>query len=473
MFINAPSTPLDVSPFPQGREPCCMYITDCDTGSQLRKAVSHIFGRNKMCTRRIPTHVWVWYCRKHYQRARYRNSKEWARTLQYDLVTRQIDRLQQWSDANRRLGEGDVVRDYTLAIRKREQRRIDAQKSRRDHDFSDSEEDTSVDVQDASSTTAVPDWLLNQSGRNYDATAIHQIIDDIKEDLASGKLSAWPDIEILPNIIKDDEEGPSSGLAGRKPPTVTHKRSQSLSATQKTDFPSTHRNVSRTRIIHSTGRRFSVGLSQKRKRFDDGDEDDNKHESLEDRRVRGNGRLAAIEAPGNRQCRLENSSRVWDCHSINHGHPSSQIFAPQRYDAPSRIPQFASNMPIPEDVSPKARNTAHQRSHSDVDTLFNQQPISHTSSSNRVRLPSMGLDPPTAHRHSVSPGPQPSLTRGEAFEQRPPLHSRHQSTPLISNPLRTLQAQDAMPRSYQPAPLIRTSPSHRSLENGLPDGKRD
>ncbi|KAL4872424.1 hypothetical protein BDV12DRAFT_143145 [Aspergillus spectabilis] len=39
---------------------------------KLRKVITHIFGRNKACTKKIPKPIWVYWCRKHYQRARYR-----------------------------------------------------------------------------------------------------------------------------------------------------------------------------------------------------------------------------------------------------------------------------------------------------------------------------------------------------------------------------------------------------------------
>ncbi|KAL3477726.1 hypothetical protein BJX99DRAFT_257098 [Aspergillus californicus] len=40
----------------------------------LRKVVSHIFGRNKKVTKRIPVWIWEYWCRRHYQRTRYRSS---------------------------------------------------------------------------------------------------------------------------------------------------------------------------------------------------------------------------------------------------------------------------------------------------------------------------------------------------------------------------------------------------------------
>ncbi|KAL8946270.1 MAG: hypothetical protein Q9183_007929, partial [Haloplaca sp. 2 TL-2023] len=41
-----------------------------------RKVVSHIFGRNKRCTHQIPEDCWIKYCRKHYQRQKYRCPKD-------------------------------------------------------------------------------------------------------------------------------------------------------------------------------------------------------------------------------------------------------------------------------------------------------------------------------------------------------------------------------------------------------------
>ncbi len=102
----------------------CMYIDKCTTNSQPRKAISHIFGRNKLCTRLIPNYVWVHYCRKHYQRSRYRNAQEYAK-LQCDLVLKQIRRVQAWSDGNKRQNKAGVVQDWSLTVRKREQKRLD------------------------------------------------------------------------------------------------------------------------------------------------------------------------------------------------------------------------------------------------------------------------------------------------------------------------------------------------------------
>ena len=65
-------------------EPICMYIPNCDTGStHLRKAISHTLAATR-CVYATSEHIWVFYCRKHYQRSRYSNPKEYA-NLECDL----------------------------------------------------------------------------------------------------------------------------------------------------------------------------------------------------------------------------------------------------------------------------------------------------------------------------------------------------------------------------------------------------
>ncbi|KAH8423444.1 putative pathogenicity factor [Aspergillus melleus] len=72
-----------------------------------RKLITHIFGRNKLSTRLFPPSVWVHYCRKHYQRARYR-APNWAVT-QVDLVFVSLERMAVWGG----------VRAFEVVLRKR------------------------------------------------------------------------------------------------------------------------------------------------------------------------------------------------------------------------------------------------------------------------------------------------------------------------------------------------------------------
>ncbi|KAK1147320.1 hypothetical protein N8T08_001397 [Aspergillus melleus] len=97
----------------------CEFTTPCTThlgplppllhpnANQTRKLITHIFGRNKLSTRLFPPSVWVHYCRKHYQRARYR-SPNWAVT-QVDLVFVSLERMAVWGG----------VRAFGVVLRKR------------------------------------------------------------------------------------------------------------------------------------------------------------------------------------------------------------------------------------------------------------------------------------------------------------------------------------------------------------------
>ncbi|EMR72194.1 putative orp1 like protein [Eutypa lata UCREL1] len=183
----------------------CLYTKACDTGSQPRKAISHIFGRNKMCTRMIPQHVWVHFCRKHYQRSRYRNAQEYAK-VQCELVEKQVARVQSWSDDNRRAGQGDVVVDWSLSMRKREQTRVQEQAHKKRTSGQESEDDTGMD-RAVLNGTAVPDWLRNKVGDGYSTDEIQQIVLRLKEEVEQNNMSQIPDIEILPNIT-DIQDAP-------------------------------------------------------------------------------------------------------------------------------------------------------------------------------------------------------------------------------------------------------------------------
>ena len=95
----------------------CQYTAKCNTGSRdYRKVISHIFGRNKKCTTQIPESCWIIYCRKHYQRTRYRTSKAEVKTyfnIQFDNLARQLTRMERWGG----------VRSWTIALRKKERGR--------------------------------------------------------------------------------------------------------------------------------------------------------------------------------------------------------------------------------------------------------------------------------------------------------------------------------------------------------------
>ncbi|KAJ3579350.1 hypothetical protein NPX13_g1209 [Xylaria arbuscula] len=212
----------------------CLYEPNCDTGSTLRKAISHIFGRNKLCTRRIPDPVWVHWCRKHYQRSRYRNVRDYSQR-QCELVIEQIIRIRDWSNRNQANNSTMVVRDWTLSMRKREQARIQDEtykkgKKRTHSERHNKPEDDNDDEDDhvLQTGTAVPDWLRDKCSQVYHTEEILSIVDRIRDDVRNGKLDQIPDIEILPNIPMDSTEKLKTPSRRKTSGGHGHKRARSL-----------------------------------------------------------------------------------------------------------------------------------------------------------------------------------------------------------------------------------------------------
>ncbi|RYP78367.1 hypothetical protein DL771_000552 [Monosporascus sp. 5C6A] len=241
-----------------GEDIKCMYVDPCTTGSQLRKAISHIFGRNKLCTRKIPPHVWVHYCRKHYQRCRYRNAQNYART-QCELVQEQIHRIQAWSEENKRSGRGSVVNSWSLCMRKREQNRMKEKKRRAPND--DGEDPDADEDEDRAvlNGTAVPDWLQAKIGDGYSTAQIEEIVVRLTEEMGRDQLTQIPDIEILPNISDIPDAARNRTSTKRKAsPRRDHKRTQSVGVSLRPDSRPMTRQLSQPSFRQSEdAQRFS------------------------------------------------------------------------------------------------------------------------------------------------------------------------------------------------------------------------
>ena len=94
-----------------------MAVATClASSSDHRKVVSHIFGRNKACTLELPKDLWIFWCRKHYQRRKYRAEKlENWHTTQLGLVHEQLDKFEDWGK----------IHTWTISLRKTEQLALD------------------------------------------------------------------------------------------------------------------------------------------------------------------------------------------------------------------------------------------------------------------------------------------------------------------------------------------------------------
>ncbi|KAJ6014758.1 hypothetical protein N7540_009349 [Penicillium herquei] len=213
--------------------PCGM--TASPDGLHYRKVVSHFFGRNKASTKLFPDFIWVHYCRKHYQRARYR-AAEWPFT-QCELLLESLARMEEWGG----------VEDFELTLRRREVKRVASEEEAGNADqLSDggegdeepeewSEGEGEGDPTPAPATAAgrrhpvaqvapVPDWLRQSVGRHMSFDDIrhivHHIVQHMRQVAAAeeAELEAstagtparprrllttrvrFPDIEILPSF---------------------------------------------------------------------------------------------------------------------------------------------------------------------------------------------------------------------------------------------------------------------------------
>lgn len=185
----------------------CSYTESCETGSPLRKVVSHFFGRNKLATRKIPKHLWVYFCRKHYQRSRYRNPRGFA-CLQIQLVQTQISNLRQW---------GGVI-DWTVKVRRREEMRsrTNAGTNQGSETANRADGDVKAVGELAVRTVArrrasgaggtIPTHYLQYVGEHKSMDEVTALVEAIQQDMESNG-GTFPDLELLPRVGVDRAAG--------------------------------------------------------------------------------------------------------------------------------------------------------------------------------------------------------------------------------------------------------------------------
>ncbi|KAJ9490371.1 hypothetical protein VN97_g2882 [Penicillium thymicola] len=169
--------------------PCRMHPSP--DGMHYRKVVSHVFGRNKAVTKLFPLSVWVHYCRKHYQRARYR-ADQWPFT-QCDLLLESLSRMENW----------DGVESFELILRRREQMRVgreaegalttetSSQKEATPSASQAQDQDKSSDIvprgpsrkHPTAIIAPVPDWLRQHIGHGKSFEEIRQIIELVRDHM--------------------------------------------------------------------------------------------------------------------------------------------------------------------------------------------------------------------------------------------------------------------------------------------------
>ncbi|KAM0221034.1 hypothetical protein ACHAQD_005790 [Fusarium lateritium] len=199
----------------------CMAVENCTTGSVPRKVISHLFGRNKVCTRRIPERVWVCMCRKHYQRIRYRTGADFSVT-QIGMVYEQIVRMIFWSrgleNPNGTNQEGIAIRSWTFSIRRREVKRL----------------------ADANGRDLVPRWIMQSLGEGKTHDEILDVVERLHQEIQQGVLKEVPPVEFLPEVVDAFTNAPpqlQTHFSSGGETSFTNQSSRSLNPGESTESP--------------------------------------------------------------------------------------------------------------------------------------------------------------------------------------------------------------------------------------------
>ncbi|KAM7184743.1 hypothetical protein V8F33_012822 [Rhypophila sp. PSN 637] len=466
----------------------CEFVSTCTTGSQLRKVISHFFGRNKLCTRVVPEHIWVHVCRKHYQRARYRNAVEYAK-LQCTLIRTQIDRVQAWSDRNKEAGHPDVMKDWSVAMRKREQERLGKQPKRKRQ--ADEEEDEYYANDDDVDTATVqgrafPEWLATQVGTGYSTPDILVIVKKIEEGLDDGTLLSIPDIEFLPNLVKDENK--SRGTPKRRSPTRAHARSRSMGvhhrqASDGEGYNMGPRRESQPNASSYWDRNDSYSSpAEKRPRLSGSGYHYADREPLPSMVPRNQDHIVpTMQQMSRHQSTIDDLREGAESRFVNdhRARPNAGAFNYSMMSSPMRsLPAPTPTgmgmgmhlAPLPETPSPNNYHARpmHARSQSDAGSFYPTQPYRQTGSAytttptSEYTFSSQGYQSAGSLSSTTTPSypapytPQPyhsyhqTPTRGPYGHHGK--HMRHLSTPVAQTPLRSeaLMFATPPPRNYEP-----------------------
>ncbi|MCJ1382252.1 hypothetical protein MMC17_005365 [Xylographa soralifera] len=163
----------------------CTFVEGCILDSPDRKVISHFFGRNKKCTRAIPEDVWAPFCRRHYQRTRYRNVNNFG-GVQLDLVRRTVENLQNW---------GGVLH-FELILRKRAMQAI-KRDERNNREEKDSRPSTMRCSPNPDKGPCAETWLVPYLGKGKSFEEILKFVDLIEEHVTDNNCKP-PEFEILP-----------------------------------------------------------------------------------------------------------------------------------------------------------------------------------------------------------------------------------------------------------------------------------
>lgn len=156
-------------------------VDKCDLEAPLRRIVSHYFGRNKKETRAIPDSVWIFYCRQHYQRNKYRQRTHKYAETQMQLVRQTVENLEIW---------GGVI-DFSINLRKRAALEVGGKSKSGATSASSSPPTTS--------SVANSNWLVEFTGSHKSFGEVYDVIQRVETRSLMNQCPA-AEFELVPNI---------------------------------------------------------------------------------------------------------------------------------------------------------------------------------------------------------------------------------------------------------------------------------
>ena len=166
--------------------PCRMHPSP--DGMHYRKVVSHVFGRNKAVTKLFPLGVWVHYCRKHYQRARYR-ADQWPFT-QCDLLLESLTRMENWNG----------VESFELILRRREQLRVGRENEGTTTSETSKQKEVIPATGQAHAQGTKSSAIVTRPGRRHPTAIIAPVPDWLRQHIGHGK--TFQDIREIIELVR-------------------------------------------------------------------------------------------------------------------------------------------------------------------------------------------------------------------------------------------------------------------------------
>ncbi|KAL8801274.1 MAG: hypothetical protein Q9182_004581 [Xanthomendoza sp. 2 TL-2023] len=172
-----------------------------------RKVTSHFFGRNKRTTHQIPDECWIKYCRKHYQRQKYRCPADWFET-QLLLVDAQLDKMEQWGG----------VMSWQIDVRKKERDLI-------------SKENEYLAIHGVLPDVVCRErFLIPYLGKDKTFAQVRNVVNVINKECDDTKSGTLPSFEFLPKIDERRNPRPRRGI-NRRASRVPAQRTPTVPST--------------------------------------------------------------------------------------------------------------------------------------------------------------------------------------------------------------------------------------------------